>query len=353
MAKIKVAINGAGRIGRAFYKLASKNDNLEIVAINDLADIGNIAYLLKYDSAYGKSDLNVLVGDDQKSLLINNKKTLYFSEKDPAALPWKDLGIDIVLESTGFFTSREKASAHITAGAKRVVISAPSKDVAGAPQAATILMGINDVRFKDSPVTSNASCTTNAASPLMAILDEAIGIEKAVLSTTHGYTASQGLVDGPSKKDWKEGRAAAHNIVPTTTGAAIAVTLALPNLKDKFDGVSLRVPVIAGSIVDVTFIAKKNTSVQEINDVLKKASLDSRWQKVFSVTDEPLVSSDIVGSNFASIADLNLTRVVDGNLVKVFAWYDNEMGYTHALLEHVIVAASTPVEEKLSTPKYA
>ena len=353
MAKIKVAVNGAGRIGRAFYKLASKNENLEIVAINDLADIGNIAYLLKYDSAYGKSDLVVKVGDDQKSLLINNKKTLYFSEKDPVALPWKDLGIDIVLESTGFFTSREKASAHITAGAKRVVISAPSKDVVGAPQAATILMGINDARFKDSPVTSNASCTTNAASPLMAILDEAIGIEKAVLSTTHGYTASQGLVDGPSKKDWKEGRAAAHNIVPTSTGAAIAVTLALPNLKDKFDGVSLRVPVIAGSIVDVTFISKRNTSVQEINDVLKKASLDTRWQKVFSVTDEPLVSSDIVGSNFASIADLNLTRVVDGNLVKVFAWYDNEMGYTHALLEHVLVAAVTPVEDKLSTPKYA
>ncbi len=353
MAKIKVAINGAGRIGRAFYKLASKNDDLEIVAINDLADIGNIAYLLKYDSAYGKSDLVVKVGDDQKSLLINNKKTLYFSEKDPATLPWKDLGIDIVLESTGFFTSREKASAHIIAGAKRVVISAPSKDVAGAPQAATVLLGINDSQFKDSPVTSNASCTTNAASPLMAILDEAIGIEKAVLNTTHGYTASQSLVDAPSKKDWKEGRAAAHNIVPTSTGAAIAVTLALPNLKDKFDGVSLRVPVIAGSIVDVTFIAKRNTSVQEINNALTKASKDSRWQKVFSVTDEPLVSSDIVGSNFASIADLNLTRVVDGNLVKVFAWYDNEMGYTHALLEHLLAAAVTPVEDKLSTPKYA
>ncbi|MFA6463567.1 MAG: type I glyceraldehyde-3-phosphate dehydrogenase [Candidatus Paceibacterota bacterium] len=353
MSKIKIAINGAGRIGRAFYKLASKNDDLEIVAINDLADIGNIAYLLKYDSAYGKSDLDVKVGDDQKTLVINNKKTFYFSEKDPALLPWKDLEIDIVLESTGFFTSREKASSHIRAGAKRVVISAPSKDVAGAPQAATILMGINDDKFKTCPVTSNASCTTNAASPLMAILDEAIGIEKAVLSTVHGYTASQSLVDAPSKKDWKEGRAAAHNIVPTSTGAAIAVTLALPNFKDKFDGISLRVPVIAGSIVDVTFIAKKNTSVQEINEALIKASKDPRWQKVFSVTEELLVSSDIVGSAFGSIADLNLTRVIDGNLVKVLAWYDNEIGYTHALLEHVLSAANTPVEEKLSTPTYA
>ena len=353
MTKIKIAINGAGRIGRAFYKLASKNDNLEIVAINDLADIGNIAYLLKYDSAYGKSDFDIKVGEDQKTLIINNKKTFYFSEKDPSLLPWKDLEIDIVLESTGFFTSREKASAHIKAGAKRVVISAPSKDVAGAPQAATILMGINDSRFKDSPVTSNASCTTNASSPLMAILDEAIGIEKAVLSTVHGYTASQSLVDAPSKKDWKEGRAAAHNIVPTSTGAAIAVTLALPNFKDKFDGISLRVPVIAGSIVDVTFISKKNTSVQEINEALVKASKDPRWQKIFSVTDEPLVSSDIVGSAFGSIADLNLTRVIDGNLVKVLAWYDNEMGYTHALLEHVLAAANTPVEDKINTPTYA
>ena len=245
-------------------------------------------------------------------------------------LPWKDLNVDVVVESTGFFTSREKAEAHIKAGAKRVVISAPAKDAAGAPQAATILMGINEDRFANSPVTSNASCTTNAASPLMAILDEAIGIEKAVLSTTHGYTASQSIVDGPAKKDWKEGRAAAHNIVPTTTGAAIAVTLALPQLAGKFDGISLRVPVIAGSIVDVTFISKKPTSVKEVNDILKKGAADPRYTKVFSVTNEPLVSSDIVGSQFASIADLNLTRVIDGNLVKVLAWYDNEMGYTHA-----------------------
>jgi len=338
MTKIKVAINGAGRIGRAFYKLASKRDDIDIVAINDLGDIGNIAYLLKYDSAYGRSGLDVKVSDDKKTLFINGKETKYVSEKDPAALPWKDLGIDVVVESTGLFTSRIKAQAHIAAGAKRVVITAPAKDEAGAPQTATILMGINNDRFKDSVVTSNASCTTNAASPLMAILDAAVGIEKAVLNTTHGYTASQSIVDGPAKKDWKEGRAAAHNIVPTSTGAAIAVTLALPQLVGKFDGISLRVPVIAGSIVDVTFISKKNTTVEEVNNALKVAAQNENWKKVFSVTDEPLVSSDIVGSDFASIADLNLTRVIDGNLVKVMAWYDNEMGYTHALVEHVLEA---------------
>ncbi|MEN9649303.1 MAG: glyceraldehyde 3-phosphate dehydrogenase, glyceraldehyde 3-phosphate dehydrogenase [Candidatus Parcubacteria bacterium] len=339
MSTTKVAINGAGRIGRAFLKLAVKEPTLQVVAINDLADIENIAYLMKYDSAYGRSDLDIKADKERSVLIINGNEVKYVSQKDPAMLPWKDLGVDIVLESTGLFTSREKATAHITAGAKRVVISAPSKDAAGAPQAATILLGINDDRFKDSPVTSNASCTTNAASPLMAILDEAIGIEKALLNTTHGYTASQSIVDGPAKKDWKEGRAAAHNIVPTSTGAAIAVTLALPQLTGKFDGISLRVPVIAGSIVDVTFIAKRPTTVEEVNAALKKAAGEERWSKVFSVTEEQLVSTDIMGSKYASIADLGLTRVVDGNLVKVLAWYDNEMGYTHALLQHVVEAS--------------
>ena len=340
MSTTRVAINGAGRIGRAFLKLALKEVSLDVVAINDLADIENIAYLMKYDSAYGKSDLDIKADKARGVLIINGKEVKYVSEKDPAILPWKDLNVDVVVESTGLFTSRAKSEAHIKAGAKRVVISAPAKDEAGVPQAATILLGINDERFKDSPVTSNASCTTNAASPLMAILDEAIGIEKALLNTTHGYTASQSIVDGPSKKDWKEGRAAAHNIVPTSTGAAIAVTLALPALAGKFDGISLRVPVIAGSIVDVTFIAKRNTTVEEVNAALKKAAADPRWKVVFSVTEDPLVSSDIVGSSYASIADLGLTRVVDGNLVKVLAWYDNEMGYTHALVAHVIEAAT-------------
>ncbi len=335
---IKVAINGAGRIGRAFYKLASKREEIEVVAINDLADIKNIAYLLKYDSAYGRSGLDVKVSDDNKNLIVGGKTVRYVSEKDPANLPWKELGVDIVVESTGLFTSYEKSNAHITAGAKRVVISAPVKDNPEGPQAATILLGINDEKIQTCPITSNASCTTNAASPLIAILDEVIGVEKAILNTVHGYTASQGIVDGPNKKDFKEGRAAAHNIVPTSTGAAIAVGKALPQMVGKFDGISMRVPVISGSIADVTFIAKRNTSVEEINALLVKASGEERWKKVFSVTDEPLVSSDIVGSPFASIADLGLTKVIDGNLVKVCAWYDNEMGYTHALIEHVVEA---------------
>jgi glyceraldehyde 3-phosphate dehydrogenase len=295
---------------------------------------------LKYDSAYGPSGLDAKARDDGKALIIGGKEVAYLSEKDPAALPWKALNIDIVIESTGLFTSFAKASAHITAGAKRVVITAPAKDEPTGPNAVTVLMGINEDALKTCEVSSNASCTTNAGSPLIQILNETIGVEKAVLNTVHSYTASQSLVDGPSKKDWKEGRAAAHNMVPTSTGAAIAVTKAIPELAGKFDGISIRVPTIAGSIVDVTFIAKRATSADEVNQILKKAATEPRWQKTFSVTDEPLVSSDIVGSRFASIADLGLTRVIDGNLVKVMAWYDNEMGYTHSLVEHVILSGS-------------
>ncbi len=344
--KIKVAINGAGRIGRAFYKIAQSLDQMEIVAINDLGDIENIAYLMKFDSAYGKSGFSVDVSPDKKSLLLSGRKVAFYSEKEPKNLPWKDLQIDVVVESTGFFTSYEKAKGHLEAGAKRVVISAPAKDDAGsAIQTPTILIGINENEFVKCPVTSNASCTTNASSPVMAILDEAIGIEKAILSTVHGYTASQSLVDSPSKKDWKEGRAAGQNIVPTSTGAAIAVAKALPQLKNKFDGISMRVPVIAGSIADITFIAKRPTSVEEINQIFLTASQDDRWRDVFSCTNDPLVSSDIVGSTYASIADLSLTRVVDRTLVKVCAWYDNEIGYTHALVLHVLKAANVPIGE--------
>ena len=335
---IKVAINGAGRIGRAFYKLASKREEIEVVAINDLADIKNIAYLLKYDSAYGRSGLDIKIGDDSKTLTVNGKTVQYVSEKDPTKLPWKDLGVDVVVECTGLFTSYEKSKAHLDAGAKRVVISAPVKDASDAQQAATVLLGINDDAIKTCPITSNASCTTNAASPLIAILDETIGIEKAVLNTVHGYTASQSIVDGPNKKDFKEGRAAAQNIVPTSTGAAIAVGKALPQMIGKFDGISMRVPIISGSIADITFIAKRNTTVEEVNSILKTASEQERWKKVFTVNEDGIVSSDIVGDSHASIADLGLTKVIDGNLVKVCAWYDNEMGYTHALIEHVVEA---------------
>jgi glyceraldehyde 3-phosphate dehydrogenase len=337
MAK-KVAINGAGRIGRAFLKLASENTELEVVAINDLADIENIAYLMKYDSVYGRSNLDIKADREKNMLVINGREVQYISEKDPANLPWAKLGVEVVLESTGLFTSYEKSSAHIKAGAKRVVISAPAKDEAGKPQAATVLMGINTGDLSGCEITSNASCTTNAASPVISILHEKIGIEKAILNTTHAYTASQALVDAPNKKDWREGRAAAMNMAPSTTGAAIATTKVITDLKGKFDGISIRVPVVAGSIADVTFIAKRNTTVEEVNQILRDAAKETKWQGIFEATDEELVSRDIIGNPHASIADLKMTKVVDGNLVKVLAWYDNEAGYTHTLVQHVLEA---------------
>lgn len=334
MKPLRVAINGFGRIGRAFVRRSWGRD-VEIVAVNDLGSLENLAYLLKYDTVYKRAPFGVEAKDGK--LMVGGKEVRFLQEKDPAALPWKDLDIDVVIESTGFFTDYTKAKAHIDAGAKHVVISAPVKDeVEGL--GATVLMGLNDEKITTCPITSNASCTTNASSPVIAILDETIGIEKAILSTTHAYTASQSIVDGPAKKDMKEGRAAAQNIVPTSTGAAIAVTKAYPALAGKFDGISLRVPVPAGSIADVTFIAKRSTTKEEVNDVLRKASKEARWEGVFSTTDDELVSSDIVGEPFASIADLGMTRVVDGNLVKVLAWYDNEMGYTETLVRHALKA---------------
>ena len=340
MKKIKVAINGAGRIGRAFYRIARDRDDIEVVALNDLGDIENIAYLLKYDSAYRQKFSDVKVSDDKKSIIADGQSVSYFSEKDPTNLPWGALGVDVVVEATGHYTSFEKARVHLTAGAKKVVITAPAKDDPTGADEATVLMGINEDKLQTCNVTSNASCTTNAGSPLIQILHEQIGIEKAILNTVHGYTASQGVVDGPNAKDFKEGRAAAQNIVPTTTGAAKATTKVITDLAGKFDGISIRVPVIAGSIVDITFIAKRVTTKEEVNAILKKAAGEDRWSKVFSVTEDPIVSSDILGSRFASIADLGLTRVVDGNLVKVMAWYDNEMGYTYSLMEHVVKLAS-------------
>lgn len=338
MKPIRVAINGFGRIGRAFVRQMYDRSELEVVAVNDLGSIENLAYLLQHDTVYRRAPFLVEVKDGK--LLINGKEVAFCQEKDPAALPWKDLDVDVVIESTGFFTEYEKAAAHLKAGAKHVVISAPAKgdETGDSPQGATILMGLDDSKFATCPVTSNASCTTNSASPVIAILDKAIGIEKAILSTTHGYTASQSIVDGPSKKEMREGRAAAQNIVPTSTGAAIAVTKAYPSLEGKFDGISLRVPVVAGSIADITFIAKRPTSAKEVNDILRKAAKDARWQGIFNTTDEELVSSDIIGERFASIADLSMTRVVDSTLVKVMAWYDNEAGYTHTLVEHAIKA---------------
>jgi glyceraldehyde 3-phosphate dehydrogenase len=338
MNKTRVAINGFGRIGRAFLKVAWERPELEVVAINDLGSLESLAYLLKHDTVYRTWGHDVK--QDGKDLWIDGKQVRFISEKDTTKLPWKDLQIDVVVESTGLFTAFEKAQFHIDQGAKRVVISAPSKGDGSVP-GETILLGVNEDKFGTCPITSNASCTTNAASPIIGIMDEALGIEKAILSTTHGYTASQALVDGPSKKDLREGRAAAQNIVPSSTGAAIAVTKAYPSLEGLFDGISLRVPVPAGSIVDVTFIAKRATTAEEVNAILKKAAADVRWAGVFAVTDEPLVSSDILGDSHASIADLAMTRVVGGNLVKILGWYDNEMGYTHTLVEHVVKTGKT------------
>lgn len=344
--KLKVGINGFGRIGRAFLKVAWDNREIEIVAVNDLGDVANMAYLLKHDTVYRNWNHEIKINGQE--ILIDGKSIKVLAEKDPSLLPWGTLGVDVVVESTGLFTTYDKANAHIKAGAKKVVISAPSKG--GDPSTSsgqvgvhgeTILLAVNEEKFGTCDVTSNASCTTNAASPLIAILHEALGIEKAILNTVHGYTASQGIVDGPNKKDFREGRAAAQNIVPSSTGAAIAVTKAFPELTGLFDGISIRVPVPAGSIVDVTFISKKETTAEEVNAILKKASMDPKWSKIFAVTEDDLVSSDILGESHASIADLKMTRVVGGNLVKVLGWYDNEMGYTYTLVDHVIKTGKT------------
>ncbi len=335
----KIAINGFGRIGRQFLKvvLSEKADSLELVAINDLGDVDNLAYLLKYDSAQKKweADISVERNNEQTFLVVNGKKIRFLSEREPAALPWKALEVDIVIESTGFFTKYEDAKAHIEAGAKRVVISAPGKGEEG-DAGKTILMGINDNELNTCSVSSNGSCTTNSTSPVAQIMSETVGVEKAFLNTIHGYTATQKVVDGVDKKDFRKGRAAAQNIIPTSTGAAISVTKAVKELEGKFDGVAMRVPVISGSIADFTFLASRDTSVEELQEIFKNAAKEERWQGIFTITDEQLVSTDIIGTPYASIVDLSFIKVVDGNLVKVLAWYDNEMGYTYSLVAHVV-----------------
>ncbi|MDO8551960.1 MAG: type I glyceraldehyde-3-phosphate dehydrogenase [bacterium] len=326
---IRVAINGFGRIGRGFTRSAHGKKNIEIVAINDLAPAANLAYLLKYDTVYGRAQFPVEAAEG--AIIIDGKKVPVLAEKDPAKLPWKDLNVDIALESTGFFTNAEKAGAHLTAGAKRVVISAPGKGEG----VETVVIGVNEEKLANCKISSNASCTTNAVTPVMGILDEAIGIERAILNTTHAYTASQAIVDGVAADDFRRGRAAALNMGPSTTGAAKATALVYPQFKGKFDGLAVRVPVASGSIADVTFVSKRPTTVEEVNEALRAASKTDRWKRVFSVTEEAIVSSDILGLPYGSIADLPMTRVVDGTLVKVLAWYDNEMGYVHTLVEHI------------------
>ncbi len=337
MAKARIAINGFGRIGRLFFRQAWDNKNLEIVAINDLGDVENLAYLLKYDTVYRQFGHEVKVSGN--SIFVDGKEVKVVQEKDPAMLPWKEMKIDIAVESTGAFESFEKASAHLTAGAKRVVITAPAKDDERA-DAKTVLLGVNEELFKTCKITSNGSCTTNATSPVAAIMSETVGIQKAFLNTVHGYTATQNLTDGPTKgKDFRRGRAAAQNISPSFTGAAISVIRALPELEGKFDGVAMRVPVITGSIADFTFLAKRKTSTEEINDIFRKAAKDKRWKGILKVTEDQLVSSDVIGEPYGAVIDLKFTQVVDGDFVKVFSWYDNEAGYVSTLVGHVLKAA--------------
>lgn len=331
---IKVAINGFGRIGRQAFKVAldGHSGEVEVVGVNDLTDSKTLAHLLKFDSSYGIYAKSVSF--DQQSVIVDGKPYRVYAEKDPAALPWGQLGVDIVIESTGRFTDLAGASKHITAGARRVIISAPAKGEG----VGTYLIGVNaDKDDGSAKVINNASCTTNCISPVVAVMQAKFGVVKAMMTTIHSYTQDQLLQDGPHK-DLRRARAAAINIVPTTTGAAIATTEAIPELKGLFDGASIRVPTPVGSISDITFLLRKKTTKEEVNQALAQAA-STDLKGILAVSMDPLVSSDIVGRTESSIVDLDLTQVVDGDMVKVFAWYDNELGYSHRLIEQVIHAA--------------
>lgn len=335
MSQTTVGINGFGRIGRNAFKIAFERSDLEIVAINDLTDTKTLAYLLKHDSNYGTYGREV--GYDDTGIIVDGKHIKVLAEKDPLALPWSDLAVELVIESTGFFTAKEDAEKHITAGAKRVIISGPSKS----DGVDTIVLGANDDKVESaSHVISNASCTTNSLGAVMAILDAEFGVEKSMLTTVHSYTASQAIQDAP-KKDLREGRNGAENIVPTTTGAAIAVTKTLPQLAGKFDGLSIRVPTPVVSISDVTALLSRDTTVDEINTVFKKAAAEPFYQGILGVSEEPLVSRDYIGNSHSGTVDLLLTKVVGGNLIKICVWYDNEWGYSNRLVELVADVGKT------------
>lgn len=335
MATTKIGINGFGRIGRNAFKLAFDRSDLEVVAVNDLTDTKTLAYLLKHDSNYGTYKYDVSY--DDAGIIVNGQHIKVTAEKDPAALPWGDLGVEIVIESTGRFTDKESAELHIAAGAKRVIISGPSKSEG----VDTIVLGANEDKVEGaSHVISNASCTTNSLGAVMAVLDAEFGVEKSLLTTVHSYTASQALQDAPAK-DLREGRNAAENIVPTTTGAAIAVTKTLPQLEGKFDGLSIRVPTPVVSLSDITVLLERDVTVEEINAAFKKAATEPYYQGILGVSEEPLVSRDYIGNSFSGIVDLLLTKVVGGNLAKVMVWYDNEWGYSNRLVELVSDVAKT------------
>ncbi len=332
MAKIKVAINGFGRIGRAAFKIAVENKNLEVVAINDLTDNNTLAHLLKYDSVYGKFAKSI--GADKEYLIVDGKKIKSLTIKEPAKLPWKDLEVDVVLECTGVFRTKETASAHLTAGAKKVIMSAPSKD----NETKTLVLGVNDKEYNGEEIIDNASCTTNCVAPVMAVVMGKWGIKKALMTTIHSYTADQRIVDSPHK-DLRRARAAAINIIPTTTGAAKATAETIPELENKFDGMSVRVPTPTGSLSDFTIVLEKSTTREEVIEAFKAAAKMPLYKNVLEVTEEPIVSSDIIGNSHSSIVDLSLTQVVDGDLLKIISWYDNEWGYANRLVEMISVVS--------------
>jgi glyceraldehyde 3-phosphate dehydrogenase len=336
MTQSKLGINGFGRIGRNAFKIAFERKDLEVVAINDLTDTKTLAYLLKHDSNYGTYGKEV--GYDDTGIIVDGKHIKVLAERDPAALPWGDLGVELVIESTGFFTAKEDAEKHITGGgAKKVIISGPTKSEG----ADTIVLGANDDKIEGATdVISNASCTTNSLGAVMAILDSEFGVEKSLLTTVHSYTASQAIQDAP-KKDLREGRNGAENIVPTTTGAAIAVTKTLPQLEGKFDGLSIRVPTPVVSISDVTALLSRDVTVEEINNAFKKAAKEPFYQGILGVSEEALVSRDYIGNSHSGTIDLLLTKVVGGNLIKICVWYDNEWGYSNRLVELVADVAKT------------
>lgn len=324
---VKVAINGFGRIGRNALKILLERRDAQVVAINDITDANTLAHLLKHDSSYGAYDKKVSAKEN--ALVINSREIPVFAEKDPAKLPWEDLGVDVVIESTGFFTKPEDARAHIKAGAKKVVISAPAKGEG----AKTVVLGVNEeVVEAGDEIISNASCTTNCIAPIMKVLEDELGIEKAMMTTVHSYTGSQKLLDAPAK-DLREARSAAENIVPTTTGASKAAALAIPSLAGKFNGLSVRVPTPVVSLSDITAIVKRNTTKEELNEIFKKAANEPYYEGIIGVTEEELVSSDFIGDPHSCIVDLPLTDVVGGNMIKIVAWYDNEWGYSNRLVE--------------------
>lgn len=325
---MRIAINGFGRIGRVFFRQAWSE--FDIVAINDRAPVEQLAYLLEHDSVYGRFHKPISATTGQ--LIVDGKSIKVLSEAKPGNLPWKALGVEVVIEATGAFTTTARARDHIMAGAKRVILTAPAKDKV----THTATPNLNFATISQQQITSNASCTTNAVNPLIAILKETVGIEKAILTTIHAYTATQRLVDGVTEgEDHLRGRAAALNIVPSTTGAAEATEQVIPEIKGKFDGISIRVPVPSGSLADITVVTKRPTSVEEINKIFIQAAAKSEWQGIIKISQTPLVSSDIIGEPYGAIIDLSLTRVVDGNLIKVCAWYDNEWGYAAMLIKHL------------------